>query len=40
MIALGRSELLDEIGDANLCGTLTEALERARAVMSTAGQGL
>jgi SulP family sulfate permease len=40
MIALGRSELLDEIGDANLCGTLTEALERARAVMSTAGPGL
>ena len=36
MAALGRSELLDEIGDDNLCGRLPEALERARAVMGAA----
>jgi SulP family sulfate permease len=32
MVALGRSDLLDEIGDGNLCGTLPEALDRAREV--------
>ena len=31
--ALARSDLLAEIGDANLCGTLPEALARAREVM-------
>ena len=30
MIALGRSELLDELGDANLFGNLDDALNRAR----------
>jgi sulfate permease, SulP family len=33
MVALGKSELLDEIGDANLCGRLPEALERAREIL-------
>jgi hypothetical protein len=31
MIALGRADLLDEIGEADLCGTLDEALDAARA---------
>jgi sulfate permease, SulP family len=31
MVALGRADLLDEIGDDNLCGTLDEALAAARA---------
>ncbi|HET7232312.1 MAG TPA: sulfate permease [Longimicrobium sp.] len=34
MVALGRSDLLDELGDANLCGTIPEALEVARAHLS------
>lgn len=31
MIALGRADLLDEIGEDGLCGTLDEALDAARA---------
>lgn len=31
MLTLGRAELLDEIGEAGLCGTLDEALNAARA---------
>lgn len=31
MVALGRADLLDEIGEADLCGTLDEALDAARA---------
>lgn len=31
MVALGRSDLLDEIGEENFYGTIDEALERARA---------
>jgi sulfate permease, SulP family len=31
MIALGRADLLDELGEDNLCGTLHEALDTARA---------
>ena len=30
MVALGRSPLLDEVGEENLCGGLEDALERAR----------
>lgn len=30
MVALGRSDLLDEVGDENLCGDLAGALERGR----------
>jgi anti-anti-sigma regulatory factor len=30
MIALGRADLLDEIGESDLCGTLDEALDAAR----------
>jgi SulP family sulfate permease len=30
MIALGRADLLDEVGDAGLCGSLDEALAAAR----------
>jgi sulfate permease, SulP family len=30
MVALGRSPLLDEIGEENLCGRLDDALDRAR----------
>jgi SulP family sulfate permease len=30
MVALGRSALLDQIGEHNLCGTLDEALQEAR----------
>jgi hypothetical protein len=31
MIALGRSHLLDEIGDDQIFGSIDDALERARA---------
>lgn len=34
MVALGKSDLLDELGGGNLCGTLAEALDRARAHLS------
>ncbi|HEX8692619.1 MAG TPA: sodium-independent anion transporter [Longimicrobium sp.] len=30
MVALGKAELLDEVGDENLCGRLPDALDRAR----------
>ncbi|HEX8905026.1 MAG TPA: SulP family inorganic anion transporter, partial [Longimicrobiaceae bacterium] len=35
MIALGKSDLLDEIGEPNLCGRLAEALDRARELLRT-----
>ncbi|HEU4560464.1 MAG TPA: sulfate permease [Longimicrobium sp.] len=34
MVAMGRSDLLDELGGENLAGTLAEALELARAYLS------
>ncbi|HEX6748878.1 MAG TPA: SulP family inorganic anion transporter [Longimicrobium sp.] len=36
MVALGKSDLLDEIGDENLCGTLSDALTRAREILGIA----
>jgi SulP family sulfate permease len=36
MVALGRSELLDEIGDENLCGPLPEAIARSREILGMA----
>jgi hypothetical protein len=34
MTALARSDLLDELGEDNVLGTLDEGLDRARALMS------
>jgi SulP family sulfate permease len=34
MMALGKADLLDEIGEDNVCGTLNEALDAARAHVS------
>jgi SulP family sulfate permease len=39
MMALARSELLDELGDENLCGGLDDALERARVLLEGGGWG-
>lgn len=39
MTGLARAGMLDEFGDANLVGTLDEAMERARAVIGASQQG-
>jgi SulP family sulfate permease len=36
LVALGRSDLLDEIGDDNIFGNLDDALNRARAAVGEA----
>jgi SulP family sulfate permease len=35
LLALGRSNLLDEIGQENICGNIDDALERAKAALTT-----